>query len=91
MKNRTDHINPLLILTMTFCSPLGWHHIEDGSLLSPAFAAPILFIFIHLIVLKLSGSKVSIQPLEKTWFLALLQVVLKNLDFIKNVFLVYYI
>ncbi|XP_025920807.1 peroxisomal membrane protein PMP34 isoform X8 [Apteryx rowi] len=51
----------------------GWHHIEDGSLSSPVFAAPILFIFILLIVLKLSGSKVSIQPLEKTWFLGLLQ------------------
>lgn len=69
---------------MTFSSPLGWHHIEDGSLLSPAFAVPILFIFIHLIVLKVSGSKVSIQPLEKTWFLGLLQVRLKNLNFIQN-------
>jgi len=79
-------MNTSLILTMAFSFPLGWHHIEDGSLLSPAFAAPILFIFIHLIVLKLSGSKVSIQPLEKTWFLGLLQVILKNLNFIRNVF-----
>lgn len=73
-----------VFLTLTFFFPSGWHHIEDGSLLSPASAAPILFISTHLIVLKLSGSKVSIQPLEKTWFLGLLQV----MEYTENTFLV---
>lgn len=80
-----------VFLILTFLFPSGWHHIEDGSLLSPASAAPILFISIRLIVLKLSGSKASIQPLEKTWFLGLWQVTentfLVKLRFLTNVVL----